>query len=99
LNQQLASSAAGALSSEQLGITQANYAQGRANFGEAASALGGTAGLLNPEGMAGQATSAGNAAANTANQIAQENNSWMGAVGGVLGGISGSTSSGASFGL
>lgn len=99
LSEELAGSAAGTLSQEQLGITGANYAQGRANFNTAASALGGVASELNPEGMARQATASGSAAASTANQIAQENQSWMGAVGGVLGGIQGSTSSGASFGL
>jgi hypothetical protein len=99
LSEELANSAAGNLSNEQLGITEANYATGRANFDTAASELGGVAQELNPVGAAGVANQSSEAAANTANQIASQNNSWMGAVGGLLGGVQGSTSSGASFGL
>jgi hypothetical protein len=99
LQEETATSAAQALSAEQEQITQANYATGRQNFYNAAGILGGTASELNPATFANATTNAGSAAGTTANQIAQENNSWMGMVGGVLGGISGSTSSGASFGL
>lgn len=86
LQEEVATGAAGTLSQEQQQITQANYSQGRQNYFNAAGILGQTASTLNPEGMAGQTTGAGSAAGNTANQIAQENNSWMGLVGGVLGG-------------
>lgn len=86
IQEEIATGAAGTLSQEQEQITQANYATGRSNFYNAAGILGQTASTLNPVGSAGAATSAGSAASNTANQIAQENNSWMGLVGGVLGG-------------
>lgn len=72
-------------------ITQANYAQGYQNWTTAASVLGSTAGLLNPNAYSGQATGAGTAAATTANQIAQANfapwGALTGAAGSVLGGI------------
>lgn len=86
LGGQIASSAAGQLSNEQNQITQANYATGRQNFLAAGSALGGVAQQYNPDGAATAANGAGESAANTANQIQQENNAWMGALGGALGG-------------
>jgi hypothetical protein len=85
----LLSSSAQQQSSEQQQIQQAGYAQGNANFNAATSALEGEQGELNPNATAGEATSAGSAAGNTANQIAQENESWeaplIGAVGSVAG--------------
>jgi hypothetical protein len=85
-------SAAGQESTEQLQIEQASEEQGRANW------LAATQGMLEAPSVmsegasfAGQATNAGTAAANTANQIAQENQSWMGALGGMLGTAFGST--------
>jgi len=93
---ELASSAAGQESREQLGITEENYAQGRAQFNAASSVLATEAGLLNPTGFAGATTGAGSAAAQTANEITQANNSWiapvLGAVGGVLGQAAGNES-------
>lgn len=78
---------------EQQQIEQADYATGRANFYGAEQALSGAAGLLSPTAYSNSATGAGSAAAETANQIAAANNSWMGpvfgAVGGVLGGLAG----------
>ncbi len=70
-------------------ITQANYAQGYQNWGQAANVLTSTAGLLNPNAYAGSATGAGTAAANTANQIAQANNSVWNAAIGALGSVGG----------
>ena len=82
---------AGNQTANELGqITQANYAQGNKNYESAvageenAPSVFGTA-----SGAAGAATSGGEAAANTENQIAQENNSWMSAVSGVLGDVAG----------
>jgi len=70
-------------------ITQANYAQGYQNWNTAANVLGSTAGLLNPNAYSGQATSAGQQASNTANQIAQENFAPWGAAVGALGSVGG----------
>jgi len=93
----LLSSSAQQQSSEQQQIQQAGYAQGNANFNAATSALEGEQGEINPNATAGEATSGGTAASNTANQIAQENESWeapligaVGAVGaaGLTGGLS-----------
>lgn len=76
-------------------ITQANYAQGYQNWNTAASVLGNTAGLINPNAYSGQATGAGQQAAGTANQIAQANFAPWGAVastaGAILGGKVGSS--------
>lgn len=75
-------------SSQQLGITQAGYEQGRQNFLTAASGMQQNAAMLNPTGYAGQATGAGNAAFGSQAQIWQQNqeSSPWNIVGGVLGG-------------
>lgn len=86
---QIGAEAEGQRSSEQTQITEADYATGRQNFLAASQALGGAASLENPAGMAGAATSAGSSAATTANEIAQENQAWMGPVFGALGGAAG----------
>ncbi|MCU1305167.1 MAG: hypothetical protein JWQ87_5451 [Candidatus Sulfotelmatobacter sp.] len=86
---QLAQSAAQLQSSEDLGITQANYAQGRQNYQFAAGELGGVAAQLNPTGFANSATGAGGAASTTANEVSQANNSWMQLVSGAIGSAAG----------
>jgi hypothetical protein len=66
-----------------------SYTLGRQNWTAATGVLSNVAQLTNPLGYAGASTSAGGAAATTANQIAQANNSvWNGAIGalGSLGG-------------
>lgn len=75
-------------------ITQANYAQGYQNWNTAANVLGSTAGLLNPNAYSSSATSAGQQAANTANQIAQANFAPWGAAIGALGSVGGAAVSG-----
>lgn len=76
-------------------ITQANYAQGYNNWQTAASVLGNTAQLINPNSYSSSATDAGKAAGTTANQISAAN--WapwggvLGAAGGILGGKVGSS--------
>jgi len=76
-------------------ITQADYAAGRENYNNAVKGLEGATSVFNPAAtMAGQATGAGEAAASTANQIAQQNNGWMSAVSGVLGSVAGAASGG-----
>lgn len=72
----LAQSAAQQESTDKLQIKEAGYQQGYNEFQEATNALEGTAGLLNPTAYSGAATSAGSAASTTANEIAQENESW-----------------------
>jgi hypothetical protein len=68
-------------------ITQENYAVGRENFLNAASALDTAAGLENPNAFASAANAGGTAANATFNDIAAENNAWMGPVFGMIGGI------------
>ena len=84
---ELGTSAARQLSGEENAIELANYQTGRQTFSQAAGALGGVAGQMNPLGYAGATTGAGEAAGTTANQIAQANNAWMSALGGAIGGI------------
>lgn len=76
-------------------VQQLNYATGRQNYDTAVGALESAPGVFNA------ATSAGTAASgalenqsNTANQIAQENQSWVQGVTGALGGIAGATVTG-----
>jgi hypothetical protein len=66
-----------------------NYQLGYQNWTTAANALSSVAGLQNPNAYAGSATGAGQAAATSANNIAQQSNSvWNAAIGaaGALGG-------------
>jgi hypothetical protein len=89
LEEELAASSAGTKSQEENQILQADYAQGRSNFGQATAAEFGVSGELNPVGYSGAATNAGGAAATTANEIAQANNSWINAALGAAGAIGG----------
>jgi hypothetical protein len=99
INQQVASGAASNLSQEELGITQANYAQGRQNFNTAAGALSGVANMENPQGGAGAATGAGNSAFSSATTEYNQGNAWMGMVGGALGGAASAVTGGLTGGL
>lgn len=88
---QIAEEAAKNQSNELLGIQEAGYKQGAENYKEAVSGLTSTAGLENPTGYAGQATSAGDAAAGEANTIQKTNvaaSPW-GQVGGLVGSLAG----------
>jgi len=93
LQEEVASRAASQESGEESQITQANYAQGYAEFQGATNALAMASGELNPVGYEGAATSAGSAAETTMNQINQEENSWeapvLGAVGAIGAGLAG----------
>lgn len=76
-------------------IDVANYETGRQNYFAAASGLAAAPTAFSPSNTAGEvATGAGTAVANTENQIAQENNSWVSAVSGALGGIAGDVATG-----
>lgn len=68
-------------------ITGENYAVGRENFLNAATALDTSAGMLGPSGAAGSATGAGSAANTSFKDIAAENSAWMGPVFGMIAGI------------
>jgi len=90
LQTQLANSAASQTSNELNQINQADWQTGRQNWMFAAQGLAGAPSVFNPAtGFAGAANQAGEAASNTANQIAQENNSWVNALVGAGAGIAG----------
>lgn len=93
----LATSAAQQESGLESQIQEQDYATGRQNYLEAASILGGVASQDNPAAFAQAATGAGSAASTTANEVAQESNSWMGLVSGALG-ASGTALGGGSLG-
>jgi len=84
LQSQLATSAASELSQEQLGITRANYAQGRQNWQQATAGLNALAGEYNPNALASEASGANKSAFGEATQI-QEMQNQMEA--GIAGGI------------
>lgn len=88
--QEEALASAGQESTEEQQILQADYATGRQNFEAATAAEETAAGLQNPTGFESGATSAGGAASTTANEIAQENNSWVNAALGAAGGLASS---------
>lgn len=85
----LGASAENNLSNQKLGITQNNYATGRANYLNAVGSLSGVPAAIQSasSGAAGSVTNSGNAAASEANSIQQANDSWMGMVGGLVGGL------------
>jgi hypothetical protein len=88
LKSDMASAAAGEQSNLNLGITEAGYSTGRQNFLAASREMGGVASQMNPQGYAGQATAAGNAAygsAQTNQEMSNAASPWN-AVAGVLGG-------------
>lgn len=76
-------------------ITASNYATGRQNYDTAVAGLEQAPGVFSTStGATSAATGAGVASANTANEIASQNNSWVQAVTGALGGVAGSFASG-----
>jgi hypothetical protein len=91
LDASVAQAAAGQQSAENLGITQAGYAQGLQNFNAASSVLGGVANYMNPTGYISGANQAGSSAfgsATTNYNEAQAASPWN-AVSGILGGALG----------
>jgi hypothetical protein len=99
LKAETAQAAAGQESQELTQIKEANYQQGYKQWLAAGQGLGEIGAAENPLGFEGAATSAGSAAGTTANQIAQENNSWINAAIGAAGAIGGGfLSGGLSFG-
>lgn len=85
---QLAESGANQTASELGQITQADYNQGNQNYNQAVAGEMAAPGVFNGATSAvNSLTGSSSAAGNTANQIAQENNSWVQGVTGALGGI------------
>ena len=90
INLGVAQSAANQTSNELNEIDQQDYAVGRQNYAEAAASLAGAPGVFGTANNAGAvATDSGSAAAKTQDEIASQNNSWVGAVAGALGNIGG----------
>jgi hypothetical protein len=88
VNSQVAQAAASQQSSENLGITQAGYAQGLSNFNNASKVMGGVADTLNPAGYLSGTNTAGSDAYTSAyenQQMANAASPWN-AVSGILGG-------------
>ena len=85
-------------SSEQLGITDADYQQGYQEFSDATGGLLKTSQILSPTGLADVSESAATGADTEANTIAEQANSWeapvLGAVGAIGGGFAGDFSFG-----
>jgi type VI protein secretion system component VasK len=73
LEANVGSAAEGQLSNEELGITEADYATGRANFSNAVGAEEGVSGQFNPVATASAANTAGQTAFGEANTIQQQN--------------------------
>jgi hypothetical protein len=91
---QVAQAAAQEESGEQLQATNANYAQGYNNWLQAGQGLFGISGQMNPLGYGEQVNTAGKNAADTANQIATQQNSWINAAIGAAGTIAGGWATG-----
>lgn len=91
----LAGSAASQEGAERQKIISDDYAQGRQNFMAAEGALSGATNVFGAStGAAGVANQSGEAASSTANQIAQQDNSWVNATIGAIGAIGGATMTG-----
>lgn len=87
LREQVGESAASNESNEETQIKEAGFTQGHNEWLEAAQGLQAIASGANPSGYEEAATGAGSAAATTANEIAQENDSWVNAALGAAGSI------------
>lgn len=85
----VAQSAAQEQSREEGQITQANWSAGYQNWLNAGKGMFGISDQLNPLGYSNAATSAGSESAKTANQIAEQSNSWLNAAIGAAGTIGG----------
>jgi hypothetical protein len=89
-NLSLAENAGNQTASELNNITQQNYATGRQNYFSAASGLANAPSVFGTANQAGSvATGAGEAAEKSTNDVASQNNSWVGAVTGALGNVAG----------
>lgn len=91
----LASAASNELSQEQLGITRANYAQGRQNWSQATAGLNALAGEYDPNAIAGESNSANSSAFGEATKVQEMQNEKEQAI---AGGITSLAMGAASFG-
>lgn len=82
----LASDLAGTQSQQQLGITEAGYAQGRQNYEAASSVMSGAAQIYNPQGTANAANTSGSDAYTSAKQNATQSSQMWAQIGGMVGG-------------
>jgi hypothetical protein len=89
IKSEVANSAAAEESKQVTEIKQADYNQGYNEWLASAQGLDTIAAGENPLGYEGAATNAGSAASTTANDIAQEDNSWINAALGAAGAIGG----------
>lgn len=91
INAGIAENTAQTNASKQLGITQADYAQGRSNFFNAEGALTSAPGALeNPATQSGEAAMGGaEGLMGGETQINQANTAWEGALGGLIGQLGG----------
>jgi hypothetical protein len=89
LKGEIAASAAQTESGQETQIQEANYQAGQQNFQNAEQGEMAVASGENPLGYAGAVTNQENATSNTANEIAQEDNSWINAAIGAAGSIGG----------
>jgi hypothetical protein len=87
--EQVANTAAGVESAEEEQVLAEGYSAGEHEFEEAGSALSTASGQLSPTSYESAATGAGSAAETTANQINQEENSWVAPVLGAVGAVGG----------
>jgi hypothetical protein len=92
--EQMDIAAEGAHGDQQLTIKNDDYAAGKEEFDKATTALQGTSSLLNPNGYAGSANTAGKNATDTANTIAAQSTSWMAPLAGVVSGVAGAATGG-----
>jgi hypothetical protein len=90
----IASQAAGATSAEELGATEANYAQGRQNWATATGGLQALSGQYNPVATAGAGTQANQAGFQEAQTIQQQQGQALGMIGGLVGSGLGALSGG-----
>lgn len=89
LKEEVGVAAAAQESGEEEQILQSGYQAGEEEFEQAGQALSVASGQLNPASYENAATSAGQAAETTANQINQEENSWEAPMLGALGSLGG----------
>ena len=89
VNAQIASNAAENLSNTENQITEANYAQGRQNFQSAEAGLFGAQSGYAPNATGALANQTNQTAFGEEQQIAQQQNAWVGDVAGLVGGLGG----------
>ena len=87
LKSQLATAGANQMSQEQLGATEANYAQGRTNYNQATAGLQALQGDYNPNALAGETTSATQGAYQDATQNAMQATQQFSAIAGGVSGL------------